>query len=271
MKNIFKYIIPCLAVAFALTSCDSTMDDKASIDAQYAKATNTTAAVADVVAVDYQSVAATGTVSSVEDVVEVGIQVSTTADFSTGVKSVPNDTIETSFTLAANGLNELTEYYVRAYAVTRAGGTVVSPAATVSTPKTPIFPLDGDYACYEYSFDQDNEEWVAPEGAYKVTVEFDAEDPTIVNITNLWGGGMTVQGVYNEKTGVVTVPNYSVVYVHPTYGDVWMRGVKDDISAYTSDVKFQFTTIGGKLVSQPWAALCSAGRFGFVYVSMEHL
>ena len=269
MKNIFKYIIPCLAVAFALTSCDSTMDDKASIDAQYAKATNTTAAVADVVAVDYQTVAATGTVSSVEDVIEVGIQVSTTADFSTGVKSVPNDTIETSFTLAATGLKELTEYYVRAYAVTRAGGTVVSSAATVSTPKTPIFPLDGDYVCYEYDMN-DDDEWEAAD-VYKVTVEFDAEDPTIVNITNLWDGGMTVQGIYNEKTGVVTVPNYSVIYVHAKYGDVWMRGLNDAISAYTSDVKFQFTTIGGKLVSQPWAAQCSAGNFGFVYVYMEHL
>ena len=33
MKNIFKYMIPCLAVAFGLTSCNSTMDDKAAIDA----------------------------------------------------------------------------------------------------------------------------------------------------------------------------------------------------------------------------------------------
>ena len=37
MKNIFKYMIPCLAVAFGLTSCNSTMDDKASIDAMYEK------------------------------------------------------------------------------------------------------------------------------------------------------------------------------------------------------------------------------------------
>ena len=37
MKKLFKYVIPCLAVTFMMTSCYSTMDDKASIDAQFAQ------------------------------------------------------------------------------------------------------------------------------------------------------------------------------------------------------------------------------------------
>lgn len=268
MKNIFKYLIPCLVAVLALASCDSTMDDKATIDAKYLTGTNTTATVSAVTAVDYQTVEATGAVSATDDVIEVGIQLSPAADFSANVISVPHDTIESTFTVAASGLAELTTYYVRSYAVTRAGGTVVSEAQTATTPKTPIFSLDGVYTATEYNLNDDDEWEVADQ--YDITVEFDEEDPTIVYITNIWDGGMTVQGQYNEKTGVVTVPNMQVIYVHKTYGDVWLRGLNDAISAYTSDVKFTFTKIGGKMVSQPFAAQCSAGNFGFLYLSMEH-
>ena len=37
MKKLFKYVIPCLAVTFMMTSCYSTMDDKASIDSPFAE------------------------------------------------------------------------------------------------------------------------------------------------------------------------------------------------------------------------------------------
>lgn len=269
MKNIFKYIIPCFVAALAFTSCDSTMDDKAAIDAKYLTGTTTTAAVSSVTAVDYQTVAATGAVSATADVIEVGIQLSPASDFSSNVTSVASDAIESSFTLSASGLAELTTYYVRAYAVTKAGGIVVSEAQSATTPKTPIFPLDGTYNVVEYDRNSDTGEYEAAD-QYEVTVAFDNEDPSIVNITNIWGGGMTVQGQYNEKTGVVTVPNMQVIYVHKTYGDVWLRGVEADLSGYASDVKFQFTTIGGKMVSTTFAAQCSAGNFAFMYLSMEH-
>ena len=38
MKNIFKTLIPCLALSVALTGCYDEMDDKASVDAKYALA-----------------------------------------------------------------------------------------------------------------------------------------------------------------------------------------------------------------------------------------
>lgn len=268
MKNIFKYIIPCIAVALAFASCDSTMDDKAAIDAKYLTGTTTTAAVSSVTAVDYQTVSASGAVSTTADVTEVGIQLSTAADFSSNVISVASDAVESTFSAAASGLAELTTYYVRAYAVTRGGGIVVSEAQTATTPKTPIFPLDGTYNVVEYDLN-DDDEWEAAD-QYEITVAFDEEDPSIVSITNIWGGGMTVQGQYNEKTGIVTVPNYQVIYVHASYGDVWLRGVAADLSGYTSDVKFQFTKIGGKMESTTFAAQCSAGNFAFMYLSMEH-
>jgi hypothetical protein len=35
MKNIFKTLIPCLALSVALTGCYDEMEDKASIDAKF--------------------------------------------------------------------------------------------------------------------------------------------------------------------------------------------------------------------------------------------
>ena len=268
MKNIFKYMIPCLAVAFALTSCDSTMDDKASIDAKYEKASSATVSLSSATAADFQTITASAAVSGEADVIEEGVQLSTTSDFSTGVTSIPAETVGASFTVNATGLTEQTTYYVRAYAVTRTGGTVVTEAQSVTTPKAPIFPLNGTWVATEWDLN-DNDEWEAAD-QYEIQVEFDAADPTIVNITNIWGGGMTVQGQYDAAKGIVTVPNMQVIYVHKTYGDVWIRGVNSAISAYTSAVTFTFTALGGKMSSTPMAAQCSAGNFGYFYLTMEH-
>ena len=83
MKNIFKYMIPCLVVAFGLTSCNSTMDDKASIDAMYEKATTAVATMGSTNADDYQTITVNGSVTNQAEVVEVGFQVSKASDFST--------------------------------------------------------------------------------------------------------------------------------------------------------------------------------------------
>ena len=81
---------------------------------------------------------------------------------------------------------------------------------------------------------------------------------------------MTIQGQYDEATGVITVPNMQVIYVHDSYGDVWIRGVEMDFSDYSDAVYFQFTPLGGKLDSTPMGAICSAGTFGYFYLTMEH-
>ncbi len=269
MKNILKLIIPCLAVAFSLASCNDTMDDKASIDAQYAKTTTTTVTLNSVEAVDFQSISATGTISDVSNVIEEGIQISTVSDFSSNITSIPNDTVVTSYTIVIPKLAEQTSYYLRAYAVTKASGTLVTEAKTVSTPKAPIFPIDGDYVATEWDFNSDTEEWEAA-AQYEMSITFDESDPTIVNITNLWEGGMTVQGQYDEATGQIIVPNEQVIYIHDSYGEVWIQGVNTGITAYTQYVTFQFTALGGKMESTPMGAICAAGSFGYFYVTMDH-
>ena len=265
MKNIFKLMIPCMAFAFSLTSCDKTMDDKATIDAQYEKASSATISLGSVSAVDFQTITASANVGSESEVIEEGIQLCASADFDKGITSVPNDTVVSSFSIDFAGLAEQTTYYVRAYAMTRTAGLIVTEPQSVTTPKAPIFPLDGIYLASEW-----DAETGESAGQYPMEITFDEADPTIVNITNIWGGEMTVQGQYDEKTGIITVPNMQVIYVHNTYGDVWIRGIDLDEGVYTDCVYFQFTALGGKMVSTPMAAQCGAGDFGYFYLTMEH-
>ena len=268
MKSILKLMIPCLAVAFTLSSCNDTMDDKAEIDAKYEKASSAAVALTSATAVDFQSMTATASVTNPAETIEVGVQVSPSTDFTSDVITLVNDTSEATFTVTTGGLAEQTTYYVRAYAMTRTAGLIVSSAQTITTPKAPIFPLDGVYTATEWDLN-DNDEWENG-GQYEIKIEFDAEDPTIVNITNIWDGGMTIQGQYNEAKGTITVPNMQIIYVHPSYGDVWIRGVNSEVSAYTSAVTFQFTSLGGKMESTPIGAICGAGSFGYFYLTMEH-
>ena len=268
MKNFFKYMIPCLAVAFALTSCNSTMDDKASIDAQYARATTATVALSGATGDDFQTISATGAVTNESEIIEVGFQLSESADFASGIKSVASKEVTTSFSGSFTGLKEQTTYYVRAYAFTKTAGMIVTEAKSVATPKAPIFPLDGVYTATEYERDEDGN-WNAGK-PFEMTVAIDEEDPTVVYITNIWGGEMTVKGQYDEAKGIITVPNDQVIFNYPGYGDFWIHGVKDDFTGYANAVTFKFTALGGKLASGYMAIQYSDGNYCFVYYTMEH-
>jgi hypothetical protein len=270
MKNIFKLMIPCMAFAFSLTSCDKTMDDKASIDAQYERATNATVSLNSATALDFQTIVAQGSITNEAEVIEAGIQLCSDTEFKNNVKSYYGSTVEVSFNDTIPGLAEQTTYYVRAYAMTRTAGLIVTEPQSVTTPKAPIFPLDGTYTVTEWDVEDDYVTWTPAAETYEMTITFDEADPTIVNITNIWGGGMTVQGQYDAETGIITVPNMQVIYVHNTYGDVWLRGIDLDEGVYTDCVYFQFTALGGKMVSTSMAAQCAAGDFGYFYLTMEH-
>ena len=74
MKKLFKYVIPCLAVTFMMTSCYSTMDDKASIDAQFAQYANPVMNSTIASATTFETGTATASVGSLENVQEVGFQ-----------------------------------------------------------------------------------------------------------------------------------------------------------------------------------------------------
>ena len=258
MKNIFKSLISCLALAIGVTSCYDEMDSKSSIDAQHAQSSNVTASINDVSAVSFSKVSANGAVSDVEGVLEVGFILSSSADFTT-YTTYPAKEVATSFNATITDLADASTFYVRSYAYT-IDGTKVSEAASVTTPVAPVFDLNGTYLAVEYSAKDDSEA-----GEYEVTVEFVAGSTTDIKITNLWEGGETIDATYDPATGKISIPTMQIIAVHPSYGDVWIEE-KDG----GETVSGQFTTKGGFLNINTYSAICNAGTFGDQYVKMSH-
>lgn len=261
MKNIFKTLIPCLVFAMGFTSCYDEMDDKASVDAQYALANTPTVAISAATANDHSSATVTASISIVEGVVESGFMVAGSADFS-GAKAYIVENA-TSISTQVTGLAEMTTYYVKAYAFLGDGRLVYSEPMTFTTLEAPSYELVGTYVAMDY----DAKTGEAASEAYEVTVELNG---TEAKLTNIWDGGETVVGTYDETAQTITVATKQLIFVHPSYGDVNMVAVNDAISAYTEAVVFQFTPKGGLLVSSNWGAVCSAGSFGYYYVEMSH-
>lgn len=259
MKNIFKTLIPCIVLAIGVTGCYDEIDSKSSIDAQHAQTSNVTASVSEVSVVSFSEVSASGTVSDVEGVLEVGFMLSTSADF-TSYTTYRTKEITTSFSVTITSLAETTTYYVRSYAYTISGETKVSEATAVTTPAAPIFDLNGTYSAVEYSADNNS---VA--GEYEVTIEFVAGSTTDIKITNIFDGGKTIDATYDPATGKISIPAKQIIYIHASYGDVWMEEVNGG-----ETVSGQFTAKGGFLNINTFSAICSEGTFGDQYVKMSH-
>lgn len=258
MKNIFKTLIPCLALSVALTGCYDEMDDKAVIDALHFQENTVSASIGEVSAINFSTVTMSGSVSSVDGVSEVGFMVSTSADFST-YSAYPADELSTSFAYTLTTTDETT-LYIRTYAYGIGGVTNVSETKSVTTPVAPKFEISGTYEAIDY--DASSSEPTTP---YEVTVELLDDDEYNLAITNLWDGGMTIYANYNQETGVVTIPAGQVIYVHASYGDVWIEEYNG-----ASTVVGQFTIKGGYLKLKAWGAVCSAGYFGYQTTSMAH-
>ena len=85
-----------------------------------------------------------------------------------------------------------------------------------------------------------------------------------------FNGGQKITGTYNKADGTLVIPTDQIVMLHPSYGEVLMKGVDDAIENYTKTISCSFTAKGGTLITGNWQASCSAGSFGFFYLSMKH-
>ena len=262
MKNIFKTLIPCLALSVALTGCYDEMDDKASIDAQYALANTPTVAISSASALDYSSAAVSGTISSVEGVVEVGFMVATAADFS-DAKIYAMDAVASSFDTTLAGLAELTTYNVKAYACLGDNRIIYGEATSITTPQAP--PLSTALL--------DGKTYVANVTSYfgsayemAVTLVADTEDPTKIYVQNLdpyfASYGYVAEKGFNNFVGVLDVEaeTITVAQGQPVgYGDV-VLGVFDNADP---DAASGYSDLTIKVISKG-AALEIVNAFGVV-------
>lgn len=257
MKNIFKTFILCTALAIGVTGCYDDIDSKSSIDAKYEQSNDVTASLGDVSATSFSEISVSGSLSGVEGVLEAGFMLSNSADF-TSYASYPAAEIGTSFSVTIKDLEELTTYYIRSYAYT-ISGTKVSEATSVTTPAAPIYELNGTYSATEYKADG------SVVNEYDVTIEFVAGSTTDIKITNIYDGGKTIDAKYDPATGKITIPAKQVIYIHASYGDVWMEEVDGG-----ETIAGQFTSKGGLLSISTFSAICGAGTFGDKYIRMNH-
>jgi len=263
MKKLFKYFFPCFAFAFAVVSCNDTMDDKASIDAQYENTFATPTVTIQATATAFNIINATATIDDVNNVAELGVQIAGKEDFSDAGTAV-SETVVPSYTVDAPGLTELTKYYVRAYALGKNGKTVYSDALVVTTPEAPLIPLAGTYTTNEFYIK--NGTIMSSGDSYKVTIAFEEGSEEIVNITNIWDAETTVQGIYDKETQTVTIPNDQLIYTDATYGPMTLQGITDDLSNFAPSTILTFNPRGGTIKSSFWACLITTGAYaGYTY------
>ena len=271
MKKLFKYMIPCVAMALSLTSCSDTMDDKAAIDAKYEKLELPAIAVASAVADSYMAGTAEGTLSDVENAQEVGFQVSTDETFATYVTFI-SDEVATEFGVELSDLEEKTTYYVRPYVFTKTGQTICGTATSFTTPGAPIVDIIGSYTALDYTHTSPSEN-EAGGGSYTVTVSYATGSTTEVEIFNLWDGGETLSGVYDAETSTITIPtNQNLYYYDDSYGYVIARAVNDSMTSYQNAIVLKFTPLGGLLETGLYAAYLPSASysFGILHTSMKH-
>ena len=77
--------------------------------------------------------------------------------------------------------------------------------------------------------------------SYKVQINYVAGSETSVEIFNIFNGGQKITGTYNKADGTLVIPTDQIVMLHPSYGEVLMKGVDDAIENYTKTISCSFT------------------------------
>ena len=264
-KYLFLSITSLLLASFMVACEDDDTPSKSDFDIEYDASIAPTISTTDVVVLNFSTVKITGSLEVKTDkVLEIGAMLSTDEQFTNSIICAAAD-LNTPFTVNASNLNENTTYYVRTYAVTANSGIVTSESKTIKTPVAPVYSIDGTYTAIQYDA-QGKEE---PE-SYKVQINYVAGSETSVEIFNIFNGGQKITGTYNKADGTLVIPTDQIVMLHPSYGEVLMKGVDDAIENYTKTISCSFTAKGGTLITGNWQASCSAGSFGFFYLSMKH-
>ncbi len=253
MKNIFKTLIPCLALSVALTGCYDEMDDKAVIDAQHALANTPTVSMASATALDYASASVAGSLSSVEGVVEAGFMVATAADFS-DAKIYTVDNIASTFEMTLSGLAEQTTYSVKAYAFLGDDRIVYSEASSITTPQAP--PLSAELLTGK-TYTASVTSYFGSNYTFAVTLVADAADPTKIYVQNLdpyfAENGFVAEVGCNIFEGVLDVENETITVAQGQligYNNVALTVFNDadpDVATGYSDLTIKVISKGAAL------------------------
>lgn len=227
MKKIFKFIVPCMALACMMTSCYDTMDDKADVEAAWGSA-ETPSVTLNSVNAEATSAEVSFTVSA-QKYQEVGVAVSASADMSNPVYTAAESADGTNFTVTAKKLTPMTSYYIAAYAVNAYGQRAMSQPQQMTTPdiKLTVDMVCGHFASAEYA-----DYWGDPSQITDLIVEPDPDNANGVVVKNLdpyfASNGLTADKGYNIFKGEIDLDKNTItVYAEQPIGykDVFLLAV----------------------------------------------
>lgn len=251
MKNIVLKSLGCLAAVALMVSCNDTMDDKADIDAKYAKSFEAPAfAVAGVEDVTYNSATVNLSLSDTTYVVEQGIQISKASDFSDAT-NIWVDKVEEAAVLEIAELEAETTYYVRPYIYMVNGSYAAGQATSFTTAEPPAESWTPRFVgTYTYAFYWEGDD----EG---LTLYKKDQDDVTWKIEH-WGGDVDFIFTVDENGKVAWEP-FWIGVTDDSYGDIYCY----DMNALYGDEQFDPGYCDGSTFYFPAGYRVSAGWFGY--------
>ena len=80
-------------------------------------------------------------------------------------------------------------------------------------------------------------------------------------------GADAIDGIYDPENNTITVPNYSVIFNYPGYGDFWLESYDDEDE---DAIIFHFNPRGGSMESTVMGVIFEQGAYEFLYLVMQH-
>jgi hypothetical protein len=221
--------------------------------------------------ITYESASVSASWSNAGDeVVEAGFVYSLNESFSP-MSVLTVDEISDANIRATLSLASETKYYIKAYAQTKNNGVAYSDVVSLTTAVAPVFEdtyLFGKYDAIDvdiYTGEQEGD-------VYEITIAQRGSSYNRVNISNIWGGERTIEGIVDFEKKTISIASTEVIYIHSSYGNTFMLGlvieggeVKDEYA----DVEIATYDDEGNITFEPWAAHVSAGDFGHYTTILE--
>ncbi|MDX9748078.1 MAG: hypothetical protein RBT57_06220 [Paludibacter sp.] len=255
-KNIMKIFASLFVVAFAVTAC--TEEEILKSDYDYVpvpeQLPTVTATLGEVTGA---SAMMTGAITFNGDTTyfEKGFVCATDVDFKTGV--VSKKVAGPQYSGTVDGLKELTNYYGRAYVITK-NGIAYSSVVTFSTPmlRNPLTDFFGSYVQSDYLYADEKLE-AAYGGVQFVEIPGNIKQ---LKVVNFWDGGQEIIMDFDLPNKKVSIANTQVIYKHATYGDT--KALPYNGTALGNTPLTGTILADGTIRMDSWAAAVSAGTFG---------
>lgn len=259
MKNKLLKLISLFTLGiFIFVACGEDSLVKSEVDSKY-EVNNPTISISQPTDLTASSAKFTVTVSDLDPVFEMGILRSSSADFvNPGVIKLDSEG-NTSAT-STIGLSPLTQYYIKAYALTNSGNVALSDAVSFKTPDAPfIEKISGTYKANMVSYFDADDKYSST-----ITIKPHNDDGKII-IENLdpffVSNGFTADkgvntfvGTYDETASTITIATGQPV----GYGDV-VLGVPGGGTALVLTVKNNGATLS--VGDTMWGMLSAAGWY----------